>query len=140
MIDNNINFYEDDTDYIEEAMINSETWYIWEVMTTPIKFGCDLDTYRLNLKIKNAKNLIQDQKNISHYNFVFPINTIGKDALRNLNAFKSEYQGYVSIKFYDNEDTERFIQQIIKLNSSIQTIGDLVSYIQEVRRKSLGFL
>lgn len=50
----------------------------------------------------------------------------------NINLYK-DYTDY-------NEDTERFIQQIIKLNSSIQTIGDLVSYIQEVRRKYLGFL
>ncbi|OBQ18622.1 hypothetical protein [Anabaena sp. AL93] len=109
---------------------------VWEIMTTPTNIGHNLDTQNLNKKIRKAKNKIE-KGGISKYTFVFPINTIGKDAEEKLKNFQQEYRGSVDIKYYDCENTQLFLQQVSKITNFVN-IHDLVIYIQDIRRQYLG--
>jgi|694.fasta_scaffold135666_4 hypothetical protein len=126
-------------DDVFKIVITSNSFGIIEVMTTPSQFGDNLNGDNLNKKIRKAKNKIKESKDkLCTYIFVFPINTIGAKEREKLEKFKFEYQNYVSIKFYDYQTTETFIQEVIKLHPKIETENDLVSHIQSIRSKYLG--
>jgi hypothetical protein len=117
---------------------NKDSWSgqkVWEFATSPITIpeGGVIARSTVEIKIEKFKKNCKNMVILLILPFVFPINKIDDEISNLLEEFKGQYSN-VNIKYYDCFDTDSLISNARRLGLDL----DLISYIQEVRKNSLG--
>lgn len=114
-----------------EAKYFEEGNYIYECKTSPSQMGGYFSSSYLDSSIKSLRKRWEKGNLPSGYRYVFPVNYLDEKGQEAIAKLQKDFPK-VDIRYYDQDQVEKLILSLQKINS----FDDLVNYVKQVRGES----